>query len=84
MKCSKCGENKPEYHFFKHRNNYNTEFFLNIVPNEDTCWTCSGPYRCIICEQIKDASAFRVGGRVCHDCKLPQEGQLARSGKRRL
>ena len=69
MKCETCGQTKDDYHFFKHRNRYDREFFLNIQPETDICWECAGPYRCIGCGEIKDASEFRVCGRLCADCK---------------
>lgn len=69
MKCEICEQVKDDYNFFKYRNHYGTAFFLDIVPKVDTCWQCAGPYKCIECEQVKPASAFRVGGRICSDCK---------------
>lgn len=69
MICGVCGAEKSDYDFFKYRNKYDTEFFLNTVPKVDTCWTCAGDYRCIKCHEVKEASKFRVGGRICTDCK---------------
>lgn len=84
MKCEICGQNKSEYDFFKHRNKYDAEFFLNLVPKVDTCWTCAGPYRCIICHEIKVADQFRVGGRVCIGCRIPTQNRVTRSKERRM
>lgn len=69
MKCFICGQIKPDYHFFKHRNKYDRAFFMNTIPVEDLCWDCGGPYKCAGCGKIKPASAFRVGGRFCNVCK---------------
>lgn len=69
MICVKCGQTKPDYHFFAFRGNYLKEFFANPKAMNGQCFECNAPYKCIACGEIKDASAFRVGGRVCDTCK---------------
>jgi len=67
--CSVCGEAKPPYHFFNYRNKYDRDFFIHIPARSDVCWDCAGPYRCIYCQEIRPAWAFRIQGRVCTNCK---------------
>ncbi len=71
MKCTKCGLEKPNFHFILLWNIHTKEFFVNPDADSSQCYDCNGPYRCIICNQVKEASEFRVGGRVCHACKPP-------------
>ena len=73
MTCKTCGRDLPPYHFFNPRGKYNKHFFIHgVVPN--MCFECAGPYRCAGCNEIKPASAFRIQGRLCADCR--QEGVL--------
>lgn len=68
--CAVCGEDKSPYHYFKHSGKYTQDFFtteLGYTPG--VCWECAGPYRCVVCEEVKPASEYRVQGRVCTACK---------------
>jgi hypothetical protein len=69
MICPICGETKPDYHFFKHRNKYDKTFFANGIPKVDICWACGSSYKCVGCQQVKPHTEFRVGGRFCVDCR---------------
>ena len=67
--CKCCGQNKPDYHFFSFRGNYNTDFFANPLALNGNCFECNGPYKCICCNVVQPANQFRVNGRVCTTCK---------------
>lgn len=69
MKCSKCGQVKPDYQFFSFRGNYLNEFFANPLTLNGQCFDCNAPYKCICCGVIQDADQFRVQGRTCKTCK---------------
>ncbi len=70
MICKHCNQDKPNYHFFGFRGKYNRAFFVRPIEEVmGLCFDCAAPYRCVICGQEKDASDFRVQGRVCMDCK---------------
>lgn len=69
MKCPKCEQEKPDYHFFAFRGNYLKDFFANPLTLIGQCFDCNGPYKCVYCGVVQDASEFRVGGRVCNTCK---------------
>lgn len=81
IKCKVCGVDKDPYHYFKHAGKYTQDFFtteLGYTPG--VCWTCAGPYKCVVCEQVKDASEFRVQGRICMACKTaPRTSNAAQS-----
>lgn len=69
--CSVCGEDKSPYHYFKHSGKYNQDFFTTELGyTNGVCFDCAGPYRCIMCGQIKPASDYRLQGRICTSCKL--------------
>lgn len=87
MKCTKCGLEKPNYHFIAFTGIYQKEFFANPTALNSQCWDCNSPYKCIICNEVKEASEFRVGGRVCRMCKddkMPTQNRPSRSKERRL
>ncbi len=68
--CAVCGEDKAPYNYFNFRNKYDREFWANGIPgNNNTCFDCAGPYRCICCHEVKPATEFRLQGRICKDCK---------------
>ena len=68
--CVECGRDLPPYHYFNFRNKYDRAFWANGIPsNNNTCFDCCGPYRCICCHEVKPASEFRLQGRMCKDCK---------------
>lgn len=71
MKCTKCGLEKPNYHFINLYHSHFKSLFANPDASNSQCWDCNSPYKCIICNQVKEASEFRVGGRICHTCKPP-------------
>ncbi len=72
MKCRKCGQDKLDYHFFAFKGWYVKEFFANPLSLSGQCFDCNGPYKCLKCGEVKPASDFRIGGRVCVACKNPQ------------
>lgn len=69
MKCNHCQLDLANYHFFNPRNKFDKAFFAAGLPDGSTCFACAGDYRCIKCNVVKPADAFRLQGRVCHDCK---------------
>lgn len=69
--CKVCGQDKDAYHYFKHAGKYTQDFFTTepgYTPG--VCFSCAGPYRCVVCEEIKPASEYRLQGRVCKACKV--------------
>lgn len=69
MKCSNCGQVKPDYHFFSFRGKYDSAFFANPQALNGQCWGCNAPYRCISCGNVQTADQFRIHGRICVTCK---------------
>ena len=70
IQCSCCGQAKTEYNFFNGKLNRETRYFItNPDWTPKHCFTCNGPYRCLGCGVVQDASQFRIGGRFCHHCK---------------
>ena len=68
--CSKCGLSKPDYNFFRYVNKYDKAFFTAGIPTtSNVCFECGGPYRCIVCGEVKHSLNFRIMGRVCDACK---------------
>jgi hypothetical protein len=69
MKCPKCEQVKPDYHFFSFRGNYIKDFFANPQALNGQCFDCNGPYKCICCGVVQESTQFRVNGRICDTCK---------------
>lgn len=69
IRCMKCGQDYPPYYFFSPRGKYNKTFFASGIPLSHVCWYCAAPYRCVQCGEIREASEFRVMGRICNHCK---------------
>lgn len=69
MICRKCGQDKAPYNFFKPFGKFEREFFANGKPDGHTCFDCAGPYICLGCGETKPASAYRIQGRYCDDCR---------------
>ena len=73
MKCTQCQQDKSIYNFFNFRGKYNRTFFTRPIEEiSGLCFDCAGPYRCLSCGAIQDASEFRLQGRYCHACKSPK------------
>lgn len=68
MVCKQCGEDKEPYNFFVYSGKYDRSFFVNGW-QPGVCWQCAAPYRCILCKEVKDATHYRVGGRICFECQ---------------
>lgn len=72
--CSKCGQAKHNYNFFRYINTFGRWFFITGVPaKSNVCFECAGPYRCLNCGETKDHTHFRVMGRICNECKSGRE-----------
>ena len=66
--CKVCGQDKEPYQFFIYSGKYDREFFVT-GHQPGACWECAGPYRCVVCHEVKPASEYRPQGRICNSCK---------------
>lgn len=73
MKCPQCQNERSNYSFYSFRGNQHvakSQFFTRPIEDiNGACFDCAGPYRCLTCGEVKDASEFRLQGRICHSCK---------------
>lgn len=78
--CAVCGEDKPHYNFFHFTGKYDESFFTRQrSAKSNVCFACGGPYRCIYCGDVKDASEYRVQGRVCKSCRVARKSGRIRN-----